>query len=403
MRVLCTAMASPSHGRALLPLARALATAGHEVTVLTTEAVAPVFAADRLAVRTVLPDVPRPGRDVLFDPAQDMSSPDHPLTALLAGPYAHTVLAVLREAAREVRPEAVVRDGMDFAAAVLAEERDIPQLPFPSGFLNLLDPAPLLPALNALRAAAAVPAREDPASLYPYGRFDYMPPAYGFARHPTSALAYRQTTAVEVSGELPPWAARLPGDRPLVLAALGTVLPTFREAGWKVPLPPEASDPATMLRTIVAGLSLLDVTAVVATGGIPLEGTEPGPNVLLTDRVPQPLLLECADLFVTHGGYNSIREAVRTATPMVVVPNFGDQPHNARRVTELGLGRHLTGTPAPESLARACQAVLEDHATTARSRAARLAMLALPDFTRAPADLAEIVAGRRLVPPRVPA
>ncbi|MFD7512735.1 glycosyltransferase, partial [Streptomyces sp. NPDC059853] len=315
MRVLCTALASPSHGRALLPLARALAGAGHEVTVVTTEAVAPVFAADRITVRPVLPDAPGADGDLDFDPAQDMSSPDHPLTALLAGPYALTVLAVLREVAQEVRPDAVVRDGMDFAAVVLAEALDVPQLPFPSGFLNLLDPRPVLPALNALRAAAGLPAREDPASLYPYGRLDYMPSGYGFARHPTTALAYRQTTAVEVSGALPPWAARLPGERPLVLAALGTVLPTFREAGRKVPLPPEATDPSTTLRTIVTGLSGLDVTAVVATGGIPLDGAEPGSNKHLKEPVPQPLELVCAVLLINHGGDNSKPEAVRTPTP----------------------------------------------------------------------------------------
>lgn len=203
MRVLCTAMASPSHGRALLPLARALAGARHEVTVLTTEAVAPVFAADRITVLPLLPPAPPPPDGSPFDPAQDMSSPDHPLTALLAGPYARSILTILREAARRLRPDALVRDGMDFAAVVLAEERGIPHLPLPSGFLNLVEPAPLLPALNALRAEAGLPERTDPESLYPHGRFDFMPSAYSFARHRGPVLAYRQTTAVEPGGALP--------------------------------------------------------------------------------------------------------------------------------------------------------------------------------------------------------
>ncbi|CAM5537282.1 hypothetical protein SRIMM317S_00243 [Streptomyces rimosus subsp. rimosus] len=57
MRVLCTATGSPSHGRALLPLARALAGAGHEVTVVTTADVAPVFAADPVTVEPTLPRI----------------------------------------------------------------------------------------------------------------------------------------------------------------------------------------------------------------------------------------------------------------------------------------------------------------------------------------------------------
>ncbi|MEE1792751.1 hypothetical protein PUR28_18620 [Streptomyces sp. BE308] len=69
--------------------------------------------------------------------------------------------------------------------------------------------------------------------------------------------------------------------------------------------PPGITDPATQLRTIIAAFSRLDVTAIVATAGIRLDGIDP-PNVHLTDRLPQPLLLECADLLVTHGGYNSV-------------------------------------------------------------------------------------------------
>ncbi|MFJ4774033.1 glycosyltransferase [Streptomyces uncialis] len=85
------------------------------------------------------------------------------------------------------------------------------------------------------------------------------------------------------------------------------------------------------------------------TAGVRVDGVEAGPNVHLADRLPQPLLLECADLLVTHGGYNSVSEALRTATPMAVLPNYADQPHNARRVRELGLGRHLD-SPDPRRL-----------------------------------------------------
>lgn len=164
-------------------------------------------------------------------------------------------------------------------------------------------------------------------------------------------------------------------------------------------LPEGVSDPAGPLRTIIAALSRVDAVSVVATGGIPLDGVEPGPDVHLTDWLPQPLMLECADLFVTHGGYNSIREAVRTATPMAVLPNFGDQPHNAARVQELGLGRHITD-PTPDSLATACQDLLDDPTTAARLRTARLATRALPDLTQAAPDLTHLATAQRIVAPR---
>lgn len=152
------------------------------------------------------------------------------------------------------------------------------------------------------------------------------------------------------------------------------------------------TDPAEQLATIIAGLSRLECTAVVATGGIEAAGgVEPAPHVHLTDRLAQPLLLECADLFVTHGGYNSIREAVRTGTPMAVLPNFGDQLPNAARVQELGLGRHLTDTD-PDAVAAVCRELLADRETAARCRRAQLASLALPDIGQVVADLEKLVA-----------
>ncbi|TDC22928.1 glycosyltransferase, partial [Streptomyces sp. 8K308] len=57
MRVMCTTMGSPSHGRAQLPLLRALSAAGHEVLVVTDEVLAPVFREDDVRVLTRMPDL----------------------------------------------------------------------------------------------------------------------------------------------------------------------------------------------------------------------------------------------------------------------------------------------------------------------------------------------------------
>lgn len=401
MRVLCTATGSPSHGRALLPLARALAAAGHEVTVATTAEVAPVFAADPVRVEVCLPRLdfspPQSDAEETQDAPAAGADEDDPqmmrmLLDRLAGDMAVQSHRVLAELARDVRPDAVIRDGMDLGACLLAEQLGIPQLPIPAGTVNIVDPAALLPALNRLREDLGLPAQESPSSLYPHGRFDYLPAEYSFARHPAPILAYRQTTVVDRTAGLPGWVADLPTDRPLVFAAMGTAMPMFREVLPEgAPLPPGMTDPVELLRTIVAGLSELDCTAVVATGGVELEGVEPATHIHLTDRLAQPLLLECADLFVTHGGYNSVREAVRTGTPMAVLPNFGDQHSNAERVQELGLGRHLTDT-RPEAVAAVCREILADRDTAARVRRAQLASLALPDIGQVVADLEKLVA-----------
>lgn len=64
-------------------------------------------------------------------------------------------------------------------------------------------------------------------------------------------------------------------------------------------------------------------------------------NVHIYTNVPQTEVLKQTDVFVTHGGMNSISEAFIYGVPMVVVPFMSDQPVNARRVEELGLGVQL--------------------------------------------------------------
>ncbi|QWB21551.1 MULTISPECIES: glycosyltransferase [Streptomyces] len=400
MRVLCTTLGSPSHGRAQLPLLRALSKAGHRVLVVTTEALAPVFRDDDVQVDAALPE---------FDPLAAMgpyladlqentglTDPTAALTRLLmrhlAGPGVKPHLDILLPLARDFRPDVILRDGMDMGAVLTAELLGVPQLPTPSGFSNILDPAEVLPQLNERREELGLPGRDDPLSLVPQGRVDYVPSGFSFARHLHEAWAYRQTVDVERGAVLPEWLARLPTDRPLVYAAIGTALPVMRErmAGRGTPLPVQLPDPTESLDAIVgAAAELDDCTVVVSTSGIPVDTEGLPGHVHVADRVPQPLLLESVDLFVTHGGFNSIREAMRTGTPLAVLPHFGDQPANADRVAELGLGRHLTDRTA-SGIADACRGLLADPGPRARARTAQLAMLTLPEVDQAVGDLEKI-------------
>ena len=61
-------------------------------------------------------------------------------------------------------------------------------------------------------------------------------------------------------------------------------------------------------------------------------------NFLVRPHVPQLEVLEHTDVFVTHGGMNSVMEAIYYGVPMVVVPQQPEQAMIAARVAELGLG-----------------------------------------------------------------
>ena len=53
------------------------------------------------------------------------------------------------------------------------------------------------------------------------------------------------------------------------------------------------------------------------------------------------------DLFLTHGGQNSFMEALSTGVPVVVCPGFSDQPMNAQKAVDLGVGLKVD-RPFPE-------------------------------------------------------
>lgn len=66
-------------------------------------------------------------------------------------------------------------------------------------------------------------------------------------------------------------------------------------------------------------------------------------NVLIQAFVPQLEILPRATLFITHGGMNSVNEALSYNVPLVVIPHGADQAWVAKRVEALGAG--LTISP----------------------------------------------------------
>lgn len=64
-------------------------------------------------------------------------------------------------------------------------------------------------------------------------------------------------------------------------------------------------------------------------------------NIHIYPSVPQLQVLQMADVFVTHGGMNSVSESIVYGVPMVVIPFVSDQPVNARCIEKLGVGKKM--------------------------------------------------------------
>lgn len=150
-------------------------------------------------------------------------------------------------------------------------------------------------------------------------------------------------------------------DRKIMLISLGTAA-----TGWKEFFP-----------MCVAAFGGGDWDVVMATGDHldPAELGELPENFEVSRHVPQLDVLANADLFVTHGGMNSVMESLYHSVPMVVLPQMSEQRANALRVAELGLGRFVSREDATVDSLRAAAAAIEaDPDVTDRVRAMRREM-----------------------------
>jgi MGT family glycosyltransferase len=74
-----------------------------------------------------------------------------------------------------------------------------------------------------------------------------------------------------------------------------------------------------------------------AGGGLRIEDLGPVPgNFIVRSFVPQIEILRRASAFVTHGGMNSVQEALYHGVPLVVAPQAADQFWISARALELG-------------------------------------------------------------------
>ncbi|WP_196777877.1 glycosyltransferase [Lentzea aerocolonigenes] len=375
---------------------------GHEVLVAGPASVLTGFTNQPARTTAALPEV----CDQLVDLLQGemLSLPpdydpfaDEMIVEFAAGPHINGAVQVLLPVAADFRPDLVLRDGIEFAGMLVAERLGVPHVAAPTGVGQYMDRLTLLNALNERRAELRLPRHESLDSAHRYGRLDAVPPGYSFARQPMPpAFAYQQPSHHSTADRLPQWLADLDPGKPLVVASTSTSGGVFAtESALRLfdfdAIPDLAlrHSPLAHLETLVAGLCAVDCEAVVLTGGLPVEAPA-ARHVHLVEQLPQALLLQTADLLVSHGGYNSIREAVRASTPVAVLPVLHDQMHNAHRVSELKLGVRVQDFEA-HAVAEACRRALSSPEIHHAVKRAQRHMLGLPPIRAVAGYLERIV------------
>lgn len=138
------------------------------------------------------------------------------------------------------------------------------------------------------------------------------------------------------------------GTGPVVLVAFGTFL--------------SARD--DLLRTATEAAHLGNWRLALAAGSTPIESLGPLPNgVVVSAHLPQIELLQHADVFITHGGNNSVTEACAAGVPMIVLPLSTDQFAAATAIERAGIGIVLDpNTVTAQALGDAVTRLLSDGA-----------------------------------------
>lgn len=175
--------------------------------------------------------------------------------------------------------------------------------------------APSLPDLEFIHTS-------DVANLYVYpAEADYTDD------RPLDSTWTRMDSSVrstEETYDIPPEIAQRPEGSALVYLSLGSL----------------GSADVDLMKRLISVLGKTQHRYIVSMGPASQE-IELAENMVGSEFLPQTKIIPQVDLVITHGGNNTVTEALHFGKPMILLPLFWDQYDNAQRMDELGFGKRL--------------------------------------------------------------
>ncbi|RKH06322.1 glycosyltransferase [Corallococcus carmarthensis] len=268
---------------------------------------------------------------------------------------APALLEPVREGVRAFRPDVMALDGMQYAAVLAAHTEGIPWAGVSSA-LTLLEPRPDIPLLRNVRAL-----KDDRQALFRRHGFDasfrtceclsprlnvifateaFLGPDAGV---PPNTLLVGPSIPPEPRGDEVPFPWERLGGKPVLYVSFGS----------QISYQPE------LFRLIAEAAKPFGVTLVLCAGELAdtdFPSTLPG-DVVAVRYTPQRQLLERSAAFISHGGANSVMEAMTAGVPMLLLPVCNDQPVQAHFLEKAGAGlardpRTLTVESCREAIAQ---------------------------------------------------
>ncbi|MBA2767663.1 MAG: glycosyltransferase family 1 protein [Sporichthyaceae bacterium] len=341
--------AGEGHFGPLVPFARSLIDAGHEVRVAAPASFAPVVRKAGLE-HAPFADAPPEELGAVFARVPELPRAEANATVIrevFGRCNTRAALPGVRDTIDTWRPDLVLREPAEFASYVVADALGVPHVQVAIGlaaldefFLSLVDE----PLREFGCASGAAGLRAAPRLTSVPERLDTEPA-------PGTAEPHRFRSADPASDPvaLPSWWPD--DDLPLVYVSFGSITGRLATLG-------------DLYQGALSSLASLPVRVLLTVG----EGVDHGalaplpPNVHVERWWPQQEVMPHTSAMVGHGGFGTTMLGLAAGVPMVVLPLFSsDQFLNAARVQEVGAGIALEdGAPAVEALGGAVQRLLDD-------------------------------------------
>jgi UDP:flavonoid glycosyltransferase YjiC (YdhE family) len=287
-------------------------------------------------------------------------------------PLGHAMVPGVSAAVGEFRPDVVVADQQALAGPLVAGHAGVPWVTSASTSAELVNPLRTMPKVDAwvrdlLHDFAGRDIRFSDLLVLVYSSKSLVAEEFG---DEVAFVGPALTHRVERVGF--PW-ERLTGQR-RALVSLGTL---NGPAGER------------FLGQVLEAVADLDLQVIMV--------AEPRPapdNVLMLPSIPQLTLMPHLDAVVTHGGHNTVCEALAHGLPLVVAPIRDDQPTVAAQVVAAGAGVRLTYSRARAADIRsALESVLDEPEYAAAAELVRESFIAAGGAVAAADRLEKVVAG----------
>jgi zeaxanthin glucosyltransferase len=243
------------------------------------------------------------------------------------------------------QPDLIVTDPMIYPAAIAAHEARLPWVALSNSLNPVLDDSvksDLLDTVASLSADREALFKKHGLTLR-FSGCDMLSPCLTIA-FTTREFIGRDVPGVEMVGPSLPPADR--GDEaPLDESLLSTTRKkVFMSFGSQIYHQPELFQKVIRVTKPMGVQLILSVNALL---GTPELGQVP-PHVLALPYVPQLRMLPHMDAFITHGGANSVMEALHFGVPMLISPVCNDQFHQAHFLEQAQAGQVLDLSTASE-------------------------------------------------------